>query len=160
MQLTGNSGKPTQGLLGTTCVRYLPLRKLDWLDGISQRRPWEQYLRSDIEEFLSLSYIPTFLLGRTLKGRGRHSSNPHSRPLSQVRNGQNTKLAFKWKKGSFHLFSGTCSTEKGVLTTKTRLALKTKVDHKLIDLLELLLKSWKYTWERITLFPTDWAIMG
>lgn len=47
----------------------------------------------------------------------------------------------------------TCSTEKGVLTTKTRLALKTKVDHKLIDLLELLLKSWKYTWERINTFP-------
>ena len=54
----------------------------------------------------------------------------------------------------------TYSTKKGVLIIKTRLALKTKVGHKLTDMLELLLKSWKYTWERITLFPTDWAIMG
>ena len=54
----------------------------------------------------------------------------------------------------------TCSTEKGVLITKTRLALKNKIGHKFTDLLELLLKGWKYAWERITLFPIDWAIMG
>ena len=70
-----------------------------------QRRPWEQDLRNDKEEFVSLSYIPTLLSGRTLRQRGRHSSHTHSRSLGWIRDGQNTKFSFEWKKGPFDSFS-------------------------------------------------------
>lgn len=53
-----------------------------------------------------------------------------------------------------------CSTKKGVIITKTGLALKTKSGRKVMDMLELSLKSWKYIWKRIKHSPTDRATVG
>lgn len=53
-----------------------------------------------------------------------------------------------------------CSPETGVWVTYTALALKTKISHKVIDLLELSLESWKFIWKRIELFTRDRATMS
>lgn len=41
-----------------------------------------------------------------------------------------------------------CSAEKGFLLTETGLALKTESDHKVMDLLELSLKSQSCIWKK------------